>query len=256
MRNGVAISTFNRPDFLDITLWHWNKYSSENTDIYVVDDGSNKKQENEEVCKKYPRIKLIYQENQGISKTKTRGLSELKNHDYIFLSDDDCFPIKYNYEDVFIKYHLSSNNHHFIYLIDRIREHVIHGDKHEVFPGIESYQNCGGMLLFATKYCVNTIGGFDNRMKFYGYEHAQWTSKVFSSGLNPHGKHLCPTEALDYFFTIDFHRGWLGMTPEYWNPDIVMQSSITTTDEKKNSYLDSISYNSQYMNDLNFYTPL
>ena len=64
MKIGVAISTFNRPDFLDTCLWHWNKYSDENTDIIVIDDGSIKKEENENVCKKYPRVRLIYQENQ------------------------------------------------------------------------------------------------------------------------------------------------------------------------------------------------
>jgi glycosyltransferase involved in cell wall biosynthesis len=256
MKIGVAISTFNRPDFLDITLWHWNQYSNELVEIVVIDDGSNRKIENQNVCNKYPKVRYVFQENQGISKTKTKGLSEIKQCDYVFLSDDDCFPIKNEYWIPFIESYSKTGNHHFMYLIDNINGHVIHGPKNILPNGVESYNNCGGMLLFATHDCINKVGGFDNRMKFYGYEHAQWSIKIHSNGFTTDGKYLSLPNLEEYFFSVDFDYGWRGKIPQYWNPDIVMQSSITTTEEKKNGYKDSISYNSQYMNDLNFYTPL
>ena len=192
----------------------------------------------------------------NISKTKTKGLSETKHCDYVFLSDDDFFPIKTNYVGPYLRAHQNSMNHHFMYLIDKIGNKVIHGEKKEVRPGIESYKNCGGMLLFVTRACIDKVGGFDDRMKFYGHEHGQWSAKIHKEGFTPDGKYLCPNEALDYFFTIDFHKGWMGITPEYWNQDTVMQSSITTTSEKKNSYLESIEYNAKFINDLNYYTPI
>lgn len=256
MQIGITISTFNRKDFLDLSLWHWNKYSNNNSNIIVIDDGSYEKEQNENICKKYDKVKYIYQENQGISKTKTRGLSELKNNDYIFLSDDDCYPIKKNYENIFIESYEKTNNHHFMILEDEINNHSIHGPKKEVFEGIESYNNCGGILLFITKECLNTIGGFDNRMKFYGYEHAQWSNKIHENGFTPLGKYLCPIKAKDYFFSIDFDHNWRGLKSEKWDENLNIISSVFTTEEKKNSYKESISYNSSFFGDYTFYTPL
>ena len=256
MKIGVAVSTFNRPDFLDVTLWHWHTYSSELVKIVVVDDGSNTSEENYSVCKKYSNVNYVFQENVGISKTKTKGLSQVKDCDYVFLSDDDCFPLKENYWEPLVSAVLKTGNHHYMYLIDSVNGHSVHGPKSTLENGVELYPKCGGMLLFATNEVLRVVGGFDSRMKFYGYEHAQWSAKVHSCGYTPSGVYLSLPNLGEYFFSIDFDYGWRGVKPPYWRDDLVMQSSITTTTEKKNSYQESIAYNSQFLSDLSFYTPL
>jgi glycosyltransferase involved in cell wall biosynthesis len=93
MRLSVVIPTHNRAHTLQRCLDSVLKQSAPADEIIVVDDGSD--DDSLQVLSHYPEIKLIQQENKGVSAARNRGI-ESANGDWIALldSDDEWLPHK------------------------------------------------------------------------------------------------------------------------------------------------------------------
>ncbi|WP_201327384.1 glycosyltransferase family 2 protein [Thermotomaculum hydrothermale] len=87
MRVSVVIPTFNRKNFVIEAIKSVVEQSVSPYEIIVVDDGSQ--DGTGEILKKaFPDIVYIYQENNGVSAARNRGIKEA-NGDYIALLDSD-----------------------------------------------------------------------------------------------------------------------------------------------------------------------
>ncbi|QTH41187.1 glycosyltransferase family 2 protein [Cohnella sp. LGH] len=89
----VIIPTFNKEYYLGLTLSGFLLQTRKDFEIIIINDGGNKA-ETESVIDKYSKslnIKYIYQENQGRSYSRNRGM-EIATGDYIIFSDDDRIP--------------------------------------------------------------------------------------------------------------------------------------------------------------------
>jgi glycosyltransferase involved in cell wall biosynthesis len=90
----VVIPTYNRMPFLDRALRSVLAQTVQPQEVIVVDDGST---DNTLAMLKssYPHVKYCYQDNQGVSKARNRGIA-MANFDWIaFLdSDDEWMPEK------------------------------------------------------------------------------------------------------------------------------------------------------------------
>ncbi|EKT4550943.1 glycosyltransferase family 2 protein [Flavobacterium psychrophilum] len=94
MRNNlvsIIIPVFNAEKFLDETIKSVLNQTLKEIEIILVNDGS--KDNSLEVCEKYAnldaRIKIISQENSGVSITRNNGLSEANGNYIYFLDSDD-----------------------------------------------------------------------------------------------------------------------------------------------------------------------
>ena len=87
MKVSVIIPTFNRKDFVVEAIESVLNQSVEPYEIIVVDDGSQDGT-GELLKQKFPHIVYIYQENNGVSAARNRGIKEAKG-DYIALLDSD-----------------------------------------------------------------------------------------------------------------------------------------------------------------------
>lgn len=122
----------------------------------------------------------------GVAYSKNENLRALKSCDYVFLFDDDCFPISENWTQFFI----DSGYKHLLYLNEKL-----HGK-----PNNEVYQNCGGVFMFMTKDVIEKVGAFDEKFNPYGFEHADYSNRIY--GKRHHYISLKDTDkylrALDY----------------------------------------------------------
>lgn len=121
-----------------------------------------------------------------IARAKNECLYALKDCDYIFLFDDDCFPIKDGWVDFFI----NSGREHLMYLSER------HG-RYAVDNEIGLYSDCGGCFLYLTKEAFKKVGYFNAAYRQYGYEHAG-----FSSRINKNFVSLTDTDK--YLYSLDY----------------------------------------------------
>lgn len=213
MKIGIGVTTFNRPEHLElfwknieqnlllkcmnfsplrgcdgkiisalVAFWGGIDY-----DIYIADDS---------------------EERIGIAKRKNECLRALKDCDYIFLFDDDCFPIKEGWAEFFIEASKASGQHHFMYLKETPTIKCI-GSKgyQELYNNIEVcnieiYNNCAGCFIFLTKEVIKKVGGY-GEYGIYGFEHAGYSQRINMAGLTPLGAYACPVGAGEYIYSMD-----------------------------------------------------
>lgn len=84
----VIICTYNRAEILPFCLSSIITADDNNDlELIVVDNNSN--DHTKEVVSKYPRFKYVYEEKQGLSYARNRGVSEAIG-EWVFFIDDDC----------------------------------------------------------------------------------------------------------------------------------------------------------------------
>lgn len=171
---GVGITTRNRNSVFYKTIKNWQD-NSINSDfdikIISVDDASIIPVKGSD---------YRFNHNVGISRAKNKCIELLYDCDFIFLSDDDCFPISENWYEPYI----NSGENHLSLSWDKLKTGHSNGAK--ILKRTDSlfeYSNPCGCLLFFTKKCFEKVGGFNNEFKIYGYEHLELSSRIFNAGL-------------------------------------------------------------------------
>ena len=180
---GIGITTYKREDLLAKCLDNIKEYSTLPYKLYVAKDSD--------------------EDRKGIALRKNECLSNLSDCEYIFLFDDDCYPIKQGWEEFFIKAHKESGYHHFCYLTKNL-----HIEKNYYFCGeytIKSYVQCGGVFMFLTQEVLKKVGGFYNGYKYYGFEHLGYTLRVFFAKLIPE-MYLSVDGTENYLFAHDYQE--------------------------------------------------
>lgn len=182
LKIGVGVTTFKRPEVLRLFLRQLQEYTKNYFFHIAYDKESDRK---------------------GIAARKNECLKMLYDSgcDYIFLFDDDCFPIQKGWTDFFIEAHKRTGQHHFLYL----RE-VGELKKTREQDGIDIYNLCGGVFMMITREVVERVGGFNPQYKIYGYEHGTYSMRIHGAGLTPMGAYLCPVDSGEYLYALDWDR--------------------------------------------------
>jgi len=85
----VVIPTYNRASFILRALDSVLKQTVSVDEIIIIDDGST--DNTKDILKNYTSIKYIYQNNQGVSSARNKGIQEAKNEWIAFLDSDDIW---------------------------------------------------------------------------------------------------------------------------------------------------------------------
>jgi hypothetical protein len=59
-------------------------------------------------------------------------------------------------------------------------------------------------MLFFTRHCINTAGGFDERFQGWGYEHAELSRRIYNMDLTP-APYLDIRDSKGLFYSHDEH---------------------------------------------------
>lgn len=127
----------------------------------------------------------VDKERKGPAYARNQCLRKLYDDgcDYIFLFDDDCYPVMDGWEKYFID-QASENSVHYMAIP-------------EVFKTGFEGQNSGEMMLwdgacgcfiYQTRYCIDTIGGYNSDYVKYGLEDAARSHRAKKAGMtgDPH----------------------------------------------------------------------
>jgi len=179
MKIGIGVTTYNRREVFYHCYSSMLKYAPEGVKIVVVDDGSETPVVIADVRHEKPK---------GIAAAKNACLRLLDDCDHIFLFDDDVWPAVENWYGPYIK----SNLNHLCFTF----EHTVSGRR--ASPSIKqtdsfyhknvalaTYSYAKGCMLYIRKECLEKVGGFDERFGRYGYEHIDFSQRVFNAGLTP-----------------------------------------------------------------------
>lgn len=143
------------------------------------------------------KVKIV-SDIDGIAKAKNECIKALTDCDYVFLFDDDCFPIQEGWAQLFIDAHKSTGCHHFSYL-----HNYLHIRKsRQITDDVSEYSNSAGCMLFITKDVIDRVGAFNENFGVYGYEHVEYSIRCKLAGLAPH-HNVCPDKAPEYIYSMD-----------------------------------------------------
>ena len=186
---GIGVTSYNRPECLKECLQHICDYS----DVGAL-DGMSKKDywfgrtsDGKDIT--------IYaatdtdEDRRGVAFRKNECLRALKDCDYVFLFDDDCFPIKDGWVDYFITH---SGGAHLLYLNEQHNLTMRLGN-------CEIYSDCGGVFMFMTKEHIENVGAFNEKFKLWGFEHAEYSMRI-----NMQRQFFSLNRTSDYIFAHDY----------------------------------------------------
>lgn len=175
----VCITTQNRYKIFKRAYNHWQKYLPKDSKIIIIDDASDTP------C---PEASYRFEENAGIPKAKNKCLELAQDFEYIFLVDDDIWPI---HQDWYLPY-INSPEAHLSYCWSDILPGQ-YGDQRYYSVGKVLYEDDslisfshprGQMLYIDAKKVLPRVGGFD---PVYGkgmVEHVDWSWRIHNAGLS------------------------------------------------------------------------
>ena len=197
MKIGIGVTTYKRPECLAKWKEQIDKtITNDHVIIHVAEDTD--------------------EDRKGIAYRKNECLRALKDCDYIFLFDDDCYPIQAGWMDFFI----NSGHEHLLFCSPK--HHKIRG----VFNDVTIYEESAGVFLFICKSAIDRVGGFNEEFGIYGFEHANYSNRILGTKFYPV---LNNTDVYLY-------------AEDYSNPQ--HKSSINTAEKTQHAFKNISLYNS------------
>lgn len=201
MKIGIGITTYHREECLQLFLEQLDINPPENPfQLHVVQNVPN------------------------IAKAKNECLRELKDCDYIFLFDDDCFPKQAGWDVPFI----TSGYGHLLYMNNTYRPV-------QVLDDVTRYEDCSGCFMFITKPIFEKIGYFNPSYGPYGYEHLGYSHRV--KILTKDWAFLCLNKTSKYIHSLDLD-GTLGYKVHHLK--IPSEHRLTSSKNNKTIYEEEI----------------
>ena len=248
---GVGITTRNRPECLETSLRHFQRFGYGDK-IVVIDDNSELWRVNKTVIDN-SCVDVKYKLSNtrlGIAKAKNACLAELQDCDHVFLFDDDAWPMADGWAQRWIDINKYNSIGHSMFGVDcdanedvnkafraHIKEVARIGDfDHQMI----AMSNCFGVLLYFNRECLDAIGGYDHSAQnVYGYEHAQVSERAGKAGFTKGHKYICPAVSMELIYSVDLTYNWLKLEPPLPAEWLAIAKSSVTQDEadghKKNS---------------------
>lgn len=180
---------------------------------------------------KFTEISKLYIHNdnnyRGVAYSKNCCMYNLMDCDYVFLFDDDCYPVDSNWLEYMMDCFDYSGENHFLFL-NKTHQPI----ENYKYVGITEHKECGGVFMAYTKRVLNTIGYMDAEYSGWGFEHAGWSNRVYKAGLNS-APYLMPNKlpimlkALDYSSNIESSISDVAKRKGFENNIKVFQRELT-----------------------------
>lgn len=170
MKIGIGITTRNRREIAEKSIIEIRNFAPKGVKYAIVDDASDEP---------FRSASYRFPFQAGIAKAKNKCLELLDDCDYIFLFDDDCYPIKHGWAESYINSGLHHASFNFVWRGDGMK--VID----ELPNNVLSWSSPRGCMMFFTKECLEKCGGMDEGFAIWGYEHPDYSRRVWLNKLNP-----------------------------------------------------------------------
>lgn len=239
---GIAVTTVNRPQLLAKCLQAFQEKSASliNVKYVVVDDASTAENQkiNRTLCANHNFEYFVNSENLGIAKSKNKCFELLDDCDYIFLADDDCYPIETNWWDLFIDTSLKTGIPHFCVSYTHFENgwasnHILEPLWNINGCNLDVFNSACGIFMFYTNSILQKTGGMDINYTKWGGEHVGLSFRI-SNLLDDKlkGRITCPEHAFNYFKSHDFHGNAASSISKQYRKESADQCKFVLDSEK------------------------
>lgn len=185
---GIALCTYNRSYNLPTVLDNLMANLPSDCRVVVCDDGST--DNTYEAIQPYKdELTFISGPNQGVAANKNRALYALQDCSFISILEDDLYPTRPGWFELYEDAAMLTDIHHFCRVQDKEVEETIPEftqwmAKHDVTPIYGPSPR--GDFTFITAKVLEKVGGLNSKFKGAGYAHGEWSERIFKAGLIPH----------------------------------------------------------------------
>lgn len=194
----VAITTRNRNDLVAYCVGEFRKHTNIDFPIIVVDDASDTPVALDGVTVHR------FDENVGIARAKNKCLELLMETgaDHFFLADDDCYPKAEGWHQPYV----DSPYGHLCYLFKDVDRRKYLSTPPTLYDdGTHlAYSHPRGCLLYVDRPTVNTVGGMRPEFGKWGWDHVEYSSRIYNAGLIPF-KFMDIVGSSGLWYSIDEH---------------------------------------------------
>lgn len=171
----------------------------------------------------------IDSDSKGVSYGRNTCIEHLLNSgcDYVFLFDDDCYPMMFNWDEYIVENAIKNNLHY------ALLPHVFNAECLEIRGEISSWSGHLGCFTFFSKEMLNEVGFYNGEYNRYGFEDAAMHIRLKYSKLNNSEKLYTLTRIGYYIFSQDmYHR----------NPvvNLTMEEKMVYIQQNKSIYMKEI----------------
>lgn len=180
-RIGVAVTTRNRWDVAGETVDAVLARTPRGTPVVVVNDAGDDPPSD---WYQWPEIEFYrFNENVGIARAKNKGLELLEQQgvEHFFLFDDDAYPLVDDWWEPYV----DSPEPHLMRIFPDLAGPNKLNDVKEIYRGHGhvAYTSPRGVMLYAHRSVLDAVGGMDPGFGLWGYEHGDWSNRIYSAGL-------------------------------------------------------------------------
>lgn len=206
---GIGVTTTpNRAEYLELWLKQFHKHAPISYHLHIHCDD----------------------EYRGVAYSKNQNIHALKGCRSIYLFDDDCFPIRDNWEHFFY----SSGHEHVLYLNESHRP-MMHDSL------VTMYADCGGVFIYLTKEVVERVGYINPEYGQYGFEHAAYSHRI-AREFGEKWPYKCLNETESFLHSIDYDGPFEGIggkssVPDYKKPKLIEQNREVFIKELKSQQI-------------------
>ena len=169
---GIGVTTRNRPEVLARTLGALRELLPPGAKLVVVDDASE------------PPVSgadFRFAANVGIAAAKNKCLELLDDCEHIFLFDDDTYPRAAEWWAPYVE----SPEPHLMYIFEEFTHGAKLNDTAIEYQDdrIVAYAHPRGCMLYVHRSCLEAVGGMDSSFGAWGWEHVDFSDRVYDAGL-------------------------------------------------------------------------
>lgn len=201
MKIAIAIITKDRSKVAAKAISQHLKYRPEGARIIVVDDNSQYKEGDVDLSafSGEDGIEYIYSATWlGVAGARNLAMELGDDSDVLFLMDDDIFPKKEGWADLYLQ------------SLARVpKQHLLKAAP-QPWAGIEMQhrniyicKNTTATLFCMTRQLRDTLGGFDAEIGKYGYEDGDYYNRLARTDLAPYGPYCTPQGVEEYLHICD-----------------------------------------------------
>lgn len=190
MKIGIAITVHNRHDVAQKSIDNIKKLIPKGAKLVIVDDASKEP---------FKDADFRFDTNVGIAVAKNKCLELLQDCDYIFLFDDDTYPI---HKDWYLRY-INSGVKHLSFTFERLKSGLLARAVISKNDILKEHKEPCGCMIFLTKEVLQKVGGMDTDYGRWGYEHVGYSMRVYNNYLTPR-PFMDIIDSLDYIYCSDW----------------------------------------------------
>jgi len=176
MSIGISYTTRNRPEALEYVLTKMRQFLPPEAKVVIVDDNSDDIFRNKNADLSHGFEYVFNEKRLGVPHSKNVGFQRLKDCDYQFWFDDDCYPMCEGWHLPFIDA-MEGDQKHLLYMHKWMKFECV-----ARIGNLERFSGCTGCLLTFHKDTYVDVEGFHEGFTLYGMWHFALTTKMYDKG--------------------------------------------------------------------------